>query len=157
MGFKIKKNFKDLENLIPKVRKEFLRQSKRDLKKLVIDESISKGISPVEGQGKFEKYSKSYKEAIKAGRYSQYSKTISPVNMKLSGDMLESFFVEDNGNSLKIGFDHELAEIHNDKGAGQSKVIRRLLPTKQGEKFKRSILRGILDLLDSAVAKILGK
>ncbi len=157
MGVKIKKNFKDLENLIPKIRKEFLRRSKRELETLIVDNSISKGISPVEGKGKFQKYSKSYKDAIKAGRYAKYSKTISPVNMKLSGEMLESFDVKENGNSLKVSFDHELAEIHNDKGAGQSKVIRRLLPNKQGERFKASILRGILDLLDSAIAKILGK
>lgn len=155
MAVKVKIDHKELDNLIPKIRREFIKNSEADLERLIVDESISLGISPVQGEGKFQKYSPSYKEAIKAGRYS--GKNISPVNMKLSGDMLNSFFVKKKSNGIIIGFKDELAEIHTLKGAGKSKVIRKLLPLGSGEDFKTSIKKQIIALLEEAVATILGK
>ena len=153
---KIKKDLSKLETLIPDIRKEFLANAQRELQELIIDKTIKLGLSPVEGAGKFKRYSDSYKEAIKAGRYKKFGKSISPVNLKLSGNLLDSFFVKRKSNALQIGFDHELADIHTNKGAGKSKVIRKMLP-RTGESFKESIMTKIIALLQDAVDRITGK
>lgn len=155
MAVKVKVDHKELLGLMPKIQKEFVKNSAQDIQRIIIDESISLGISPVQGEGKFQKYSASYKGAIKAGRYD--GKNISPVNMKLSGDMLKSFFVKKKSKGIQIGFKDELAEIHTVKGAGKSRVIRKLLPLNEGEDFKTNIKRQIIALLEEAVAAILGK
>jgi len=117
--------------------------------------SIRKGVSPVGGK-KFAKYSKSYKDAIKAGRYRKFGKRISPINLKLSGKMLNSFFVKLNKDSLELGFDNEVATFHNRKGAGKSKVIRRLLP-RRGEFFNDVIVNKIRLAFKVASRKLRGK
>lgn len=130
-----------------------------EVKSLIVDQSILKGISPVEGEGRFESYSDSYKDAIDQGRYSKYSKKKLPVNLKLSGKMLDSFFVDTKEikNKIVIGFEHYLAEIHSKLGAGKSKVIRKMLPLKKGEEFKTSIRNGIIKLVKNELSKILRK
>lgn len=110
-----------------------------------IKSSISKGISPVKDIGRFKKYSRSYQEAIKKGRYAQFGKRIRPVNLKLTGDLLKSFYAKAVGGEFgryRIGFTDEKVEYHNTKGAGKSKTIRRLLP-KTGETFTRSIVNRV--------------
>lgn len=52
------------------------------------------GLSPVKFSKPYKKYSESYVEAIKAGRFKQYGKKISPVNMRLTGAMLRSLKVK---------------------------------------------------------------
>tara|TARA_R110000851_G_scaffold114211_1_gene239288 strand:- start:2233 stop:2820 length:588 start_codon:yes stop_codon:yes gene_type:complete len=141
----------------------------------VID-SIKRGVSPVKGFGRFQKYSVSYTQAIKGEAFldpksgewvifrtingkkrmiavdkKKYDrgnseidralerKKVRPVNLTLTGKLLKSLFVKVLKNSVVIGFDNKLANIHNKEGAGKSKVIRRMLPTNKGEKFSRSI------------------
>jgi hypothetical protein len=118
-----------------------------------IEKSITRGGSPVEGKGRYQDYSDSYKQAIggrfknAAGdvitsaskRYSQYNKKVRPVNLRLTGDMLKSLAYKVMGSALTIFFNSRLAVIHDEKGAGKRKVIRRLLPRKTGERLTRTV------------------
>ncbi len=159
MAVKIKKDLRQLKKHIKGVQKEFSRSSLKKIKIAIIDRTILRGISPVKGEGKFQKYSTSYKESIRAGRL-PVPKNISPVNLKLSFTMLESFFIKFKfGKKARIvmGFDDFLADIHNRLGAGKSKVIRRMLPNRTGEEFNRSITSTILREFRKAVKKVVAK
>lgn len=135
----------------------FANVSEAEIKKLIVDESILKGQSPVEGEGRFESYSDSYKDAIDQGRYSEFSKKKIPVNLKLSGSLLDSFFVKKIKSGIQIGFRHFLAEIHTVKGSGKSKVKRKMLPVEKNEDFKGTIRRQIIKLVKIEISKILRK
>lgn len=156
MGVNVKINTKDLEDMVPRIKKAFIEVAKDELQEIIVEENIKLGLSPVQGEGKFERYSESYKDAIKAGRYKEFGKSISPVNLKLSGNLLDSFFVKRKGDSLVVGFSDKLADIHTNQGAGKSKTIRKMLPG-DGESFKTSIVTKIIALLQDAVDRIVGK
>ena len=68
----------------------------RVMQKAIIDDHILKGKSPIQGQGKFKKYSDSYKRDIRR-RLKAFGKRVRPVNLKLSGQMLSTFFVKFRG------------------------------------------------------------
>ena len=147
---KVKTNFKKARDKFDRYESTLYRSLGRPLKRLIVD-SINKGISPVAGQGRFKSYSDSYREAIRDGRFRSFSKRISPVNLRLSGELLNSIFSQTTRRALIIGFDNELADIHTNKGAGKSKTIRKMLPQNR-EKFSKSItLR--LQKIAEAVAK----
>lgn len=98
--------------------------------------TILNGQSPVKGK-RFQKYSKRYADKEKGGQ-------LKPVNMHLSGDMLDSLELKKSGSGVSIEFKSSIAKFHDILGAGKSKVIRRLLPkTSKGETFKENILREI--------------
>ena len=84
------------------------------------------------------------------------NKRKSPVNLKVSGDLLDDLSTESTKNEVKISFDNELFDIHNNKGAGKSKVIRRMLPTKKGETFSRSITLRIREIISEVKKSIFG-
>lgn len=130
--------------------------SKEDVKQIIVNGSILLGQSPVEGE-RFPKYSKSYKKAIKQGRYAEYGKSISPVNLMLSGKMLDSFFIKVKGLGLVVGFKSKIAKYHTVEGAGKSKVIRKMLPVGQGETFKRKTRGQIIALVQKEINRILKK
>jgi len=72
------------------------------------------------------------------------TKQISPVNLRHSGKLHKSLKVFTKGGFLSnfrmvTQFKNKLADIHNRLGAGKSKVIRRLLPTRRGERFNNRI------------------
>jgi hypothetical protein len=56
-----------------------------------------------------------------------------------------------------VGFADKKAIYHDKLGAGKSKVIRRLLPTRQGEKFISNIDKDIRNLARLSVFKTLEK
>lgn len=117
-----------------------------------IKESILRGVSPVKGQGRFQKYSDLYLKMIRRDKSS--GKKPSPVNLKLTGDLLKSLYVEPIKKGLVIGFDNKLADIHNRLGAGKSKVIRRMLPTNSGEQFNRRITKRLFEIMDRLAKQI---
>jgi len=123
-------------------------------KKLIKDVKsyIVKGVSPVKGKGHFDKYSDSYQDAIKKGRYKQYNKKIRPINMTLSGKMMRSLIRRFTKNGFIIYFTSELAKYHNILGAGRSRTIRRILPLK-GETFKGPIIKRQKTLLEKILKK----
>ena len=140
---------KDIDEFKKRAKKELV-----DVYKKEITESIERGVSPVKGQGRFQNYSDSYKEAIEDGRYSRFTKRKRPVNLKLSGQLLKSLFVKVSRKGLIIGFDNKLADIHNNKGVGKSKTVRRMLPTEEGEEFSRSITTRVREVLDRVAQNI---
>lgn len=92
--------------------------------------------------------------AVKAGRGKRVTndviknasptKQIGPVNLRLSGKLHKSLKVFTTGGFLSsfrmlVQFRNKLADIHNRRGAGKSKVVRRLLPTRRGENFNKRI------------------
>ena len=167
------------DGLIPQVRKEFSKKALVPIKRAIIQDMII-GLSPVNGFGKWVKYSQDYKDVISGkakfrgkgkGSYrteekdeeffskSSPTKLISPVNLRHSGGLHKSLFTRTFGGikqrfRLLIGFDSFLADIHNNRGAGKSKVIRRMLPTEKGEKFNRRITSTIREELNNAVKTI---
>ena len=143
----------DSKKLTAQMRKALTRELKRDmprvLEKAIVEDNILKGKSPVKGKGRYKKYSDGYKKFIK-----QFGKRARPVNLKLSGQMLSTFFVKVTRRGIDVGFKDKLADIHNRQGAGKSKVIRRMLPTRSGEVFNRSISDSIRKALEKALKRI---
>lgn len=132
-----------------------IKQAAVELEKQIIKE-ISQGRSPVKQANprRFQRYSDSYRKAIKKNRYGS-TKRVSPVNLKLTGKLLKSLFSRPIGsNRIRIGFDNKLADIHNRRGAGKSGVVRRMLPTRAGETFTDSIFKSVLARLDKIANRV---
>ena len=101
-----------------------------------IKDTIGRGNSPVKGNGRFVKYSDSYTEAIKKGRYG--SKKLRPVNLNLTGKMMKTLISRNTQGGFVVFFTSKLAKIHSKDGAGKSKTIRKIMPQDK-EVFKKSI------------------
>ena len=147
---------KALKADIEKYQSKAKEEAKQYLEKEIPAEILG-GRSPVKGFGRFARYSDTYLEQIKNGKYKEYGKKKRPVNLKLTGELLKSFFVKVTSRGLEMGFDNELADIHNRKGAGKSGTARRMLPTNPGESFNRSITNGLEELLVKLAKKIFNK
>jgi hypothetical protein len=133
----------DFKQLQRKVIKDAAKSKLPEVIKESILGKIAKGISPVRGIGRFKKYSQSYRDAIGRGVYTGKRKR--PVNLKLSGDMINSFYVRAFKDGFKVGFTDEKADYHNRTGPGGKKSARRrLLPTRRGSRFTKSIIRDII-------------
>lgn len=151
-------NNKVLKQLEKKIDKDIDTFSKEggDILKGEIQTSVAKGISPLKsggnqtgGKARFQKYSTSYSGAIKKGQYSPYGKKTRPVNLKLSGKMMNSIKTKAlQKGGFSLWFSSKLAKYHNDEGAGKSKVKRKLLPSEAGEEFSRVILNKLRDKLE---------
>jgi len=152
---KTKIDFKNVKSKLKKYQSESIKAINDEIGKLILKD-IEGGRSPVKGTVRFQKYSDSYRDAIKAGRYRSFSKSRSPVNLKLTGKLLKSLQVTMKSNKIEITFTDDLFEIHNSKGAGKSKVIRRMLPTNNGELFNKSITLRIREILSDVKRKIFG-
>lgn len=157
MASRVKVDFSGIEKNIGQFRKAVQNIAKEDLKKAIIDDSILLGISPVEGERKFDAYSQRYTDAIKSGKFNRFGKKPRPINLNLSGDMLESFFVKASGNGLVIGFNDEKAVKHTVTGVGYKKTKRKMLPISRGEDFKRKIKTTIVSIIQKAMDRILAK
>lgn len=115
------------------------------LGRLVSDEAkamIAAGQSPVRGYGRFDGYSESYKGAIKGKSLENKSKTVRPVNLNLSGKMLENYGSKSDARSVWVGVlpgEHsELAQYHNE---GTAKMPQRKLVPTNGEGWAARIMR----------------
>ena len=134
---------KIFEDVTRKWQPEAMRLLKQEIKSFLED-----GVSPVKGFGRFKSYSPTYTNQIMAGKYKEYGKRVRPVNLNLSGDMIDSLYTRsDKLGEIIVGFTDELADIHNRQGAGKSKVKRRLLP-HENEEFSRVITEKLLELFD---------
>ena len=107
-----------------------------------VEAYLDDGKSPVEGEGKFEKYSSSYKKQIERGSYKKYGKQTSPVNLKLSGKMRASAKVRKAKDGIVFWLSSAIAKYHNGKG----RVDRLIYPTKTGQKFSRPIRQKLATL-----------
>ena len=170
-------------NMIEAIRKDFAKTAPKQIRQTLLRD-VTKGISPVKGQGKFKKYSKSYKNVIwgrgmfrKFGGKTVYiegvpdetilsaaspKKKASPVTLRLTGQLhnaLKVFTSGDYRSKFRLNFDWRdfLADIHNRRGAGKSKTVRRMLPTNSGEEFNKEITDDILTRLKKSVARIVDR
>jgi hypothetical protein len=153
MPIKIKADLKKMKNYTKDVKEKYKKELQSGAAGYelirIIQDIIGKGISPVDGEGRFEKYSESYRKDIKSGYYP--SKKVSPVNMYLSGDMMGSLRFIEIDEKLYLQFEDKKARWH-DKGLGNLPV-RKLLPTGRMERFNKRIT----DLLVKALKKVLKK
>ena len=144
MSLKLSEIFPSVIRGIRNIERDVIRTGGRpaaELMKEDIVKSIERGNSPVDGEGRFEKYSSSYINAIKKGRIP--SKRARPVNLKVTGELLKSIASKITSTGFKIFFrkkvnGKDLAGIHSFEGAGKSKTIRMIMPDKDGD-YKRSV------------------
>lgn len=126
--------------------------------------SIEAGNSPIAGRGKFQAYRGEYRKGIiKRGYVSQdgtrYKKSLTPVNLKVSGKFLDSLKATvqrtKNGYAVVIGLSGNLSnkkeEGHRSGHNGQAE--RPIIP-QEGEKFSQAIQRVYLDIINDAIAVI---
>ena len=132
-----------LKTLIPDIKKSFLTtKTKRAIRDEVI-EHINSGKSPVAGF-KFKNYSKDYAK-LKGKK--------SPVDMLVTGKMLRSLQLRKTRSSFILAITNKVAKFHNETG----RVIRRLLPSKPGERFATNIQNKIINAVEFAVNKSIRK
>lgn len=187
-----------------------MKQAKEGFYKLVqntivksIKEFILRGISPVKGQVRYQKYSQSYIDQIKMNKaflrnkkggtfvieklssaeldtyragdearadnlINEYyikelnehllkaNKKVSPVNLKVSGDLLNSLTATRNERGVLIKFDDKKAKYHDIDGVGRAGTLRRLLPNtggRDGETFNDRLLRNIKQMYERSIQK----
>lgn len=147
---KVETDFKALFKKFDRFQRTALNALNKPLQREIVS-TISKGISPVLGQGKYTKYSDSYKKAIKKGRLSRFSKRRSPVNLRLSGQMLSSIFGKKEGRKLVIGFKDKKAQWHND---GEGNLPRRAMLPQDNETFSRSITLRLAEVIGRVAGQI---
>lgn len=179
MSVKIVKKLKLLK-LIEQSKEDFKDELSKVIAPEIL-KTIEGGNNPVKG-GKPQKYSESYLKAIKGSKKTKattqnaysplkeskkggykktkttnkglgFNKLPSPVNLKLSGEMLASIETAKTQNGLRVDFTDEKAEWHN-KGVPENNLpARRLLPTESGEEFNRNIFNRIMESLKKAIKK----
>lgn len=147
--------------LIPSVKKTFAKNGPKRFRRNILAD-MNNGVSPVKFQ-RWGKYSDSYKKQIEKGTgylaLATGSKSKGTVTLKVSGELWKSLAVYTNGayfSSFRmiIHFKDFLADIHNRRGAGRSKVVRRMLPTKKGEEFNRTLTKGLVDDIKRAASTV---
>ncbi len=157
MGFKVVVNtdkIKRLQGILGEpMNKSTANLVGKELVKLIRGSAL-KGFSPIAGKGKFPSYKPSYKRAIQSGRFP--GKSVTPVNLKVSGDFLSSLKQKVTGSRAQrkiiLFFTERLSDLKEKghrKGANSQKK-RPLLPLGN-EKFNRAINRTLLEIV---VAKL---
>lgn len=139
---------------VERIRKEVQSQAiKKQAANLLIDQIktfIAKGISPVFGFRRFPAYKN-------PDKYPADKKPKRPVNLKLSGDMLQALTFRDRAKfGIEIGWfggkQAKKAGNHND---GDTVPQRKILPTKKGERFNVSITRKLKGFYSQVISDIL--
>lgn len=145
--FKI--NLKDAINALKvdlapsEVRKKIPKRVLDEAGKEMIDEIknlVSKGTSPIRGEGKFAAYRGTYRDRIKKGKIP--GKSLKPVNLTLDGDFMDSLeykILADK--TVSIGFYDSLSKKkeqgHREGANGQAQ--RPIIPLDE-ETFKKQIM-----------------
>jgi hypothetical protein len=157
LAIKIKINF-NLKKNMQQAKDAFF----SDVLKIIVSEIksfIAKGISPVSGKTRYDRYSDSYREGIK-GRKIEGKTKVSPVNLKQTGKMLESLRAEKVTRGVKVSFSDEKAKYHDIDGAGKAKTIRRLLPNtggRDGELFNKRLMDNIIKVFKDNLKKFVNR
>ncbi len=120
---------------------------------MIVDQmkdSIAAGVSPVKGERRFEKYKdpKKYPAGVKPNL---------PVNLYLSGDMLEALKAFPEEDKVMIGIrDGAMAARAIDHNSGTNHMPRRhFLPTSKGDELTVSITRSIKSLYTKLMRDII--
>ena len=122
-----------------------------------INRTIESGTSPVKGEGRFKDYSDSYKSRIQGKKMQNLGKRLRPVNLKVTGELLDSQRVTIGPNGVNVRYTDEKFIYHNETGAGKSRVLRRMLPTRAGEEFSRALTKWLRDTAQKIVRKYTAK
>jgi len=138
-----------LGTLLPSINKAFGSANNKSMLRGAIIEHIQTGKSPVAGK-RFKQYSESYANKKGVSR--------KPVDMTVTGKMLSSLVVSmGNPRSMRVYFRSKIASYHDSLGAGRSKIIRRLIPSKKGERFAKGLENLISSMINKAVDKAVKK
>ncbi len=127
-----------------------------------IIKSCLAGLSPVKGFGRFEGYKNASSGGYPRNVMKDFpGKTVRPVNLWLTGDMLESLTWERKGDTVSVFIPENThaslkAETHNE-GTQSHVPVRKFLPTAEGEEFTESIQRLIFEIMRQRVETILKK
>lgn len=125
--------------------------------------SISKGISPIRNVGRFDAYS-SQRNSNKSGypfnvQKKFPNKQVRPVNLNLSGKMLDALDFQIKDTSVIIGVFNQVEGIkalgHQLGDSKKNLPQRRFIPSKRGEEFIISITREIKNIIVKAIDKAL--
>lgn len=123
-----------------------------------VKDQLSKGISPVKEEGRFAGYKKSYVDAIQKGRYP--GKSVRPVNLKLSGDLINSLDYTARGlkNAIEVKINFYGQEDKEDwlRSNPTHAASRKALP-RGSEGFNVSIQKTIKDLVNEFIINLLKK
>lgn len=143
---------------------------------ILVEESkrfIGTGTSPVLGEGKFEPY-----KAVTAGKHLRVSaasqkgypysvlklfpdKTISPVNLSLTGDMLRALNFRQSGKSMEFGIfkanaDQKVIDRAQANNEGTDRLpARPFIPNQDGQEFNASIMRLVIDAVTLRIADLI--
>lgn len=117
----------------PRVKRRLAEEFIPEVKKFIL-----RGISPVVGERRYQAYKN-------PDKYPGGRKPNRPVNLRLSGDMLDAFTFRDRaGTGFELGWfggkEGKKASNHNN---GDTVPERRLLPDREGERFNASLTRFI--------------
>ena len=114
--------------------------------------SLERGISPVRGERRFQKYSESYTKAIKAG-WLEHSKNVRPVNLILSGRMVNAITYKAQKGKLEVGiWDPEMVELASYHQEGTEKMPqRKFIPDTSGEYLTVTIDRALINKLKDLI------
>jgi hypothetical protein len=117
--------------------------------------SLERGISPVRGERRFERYSKSYTTAIQKGWLEFKDKKVRPVNLILSGKMLAAIEFKATYGVLQVGiWNSEMVELANYHQEGTDKMpARRFVPTTEGEQLTVTIDRALINKLKDIITR----
>lgn len=157
-------------SILAPVRKDFLAEVQQSFGDRV-NQVILSGTSPVAGFGRFDDYSDSYKAEINSAtgtaklqsstkkqgvsmnmrisatqnKMVNNGKRLRPVNLKVTGDLLASQVLSVGPNGVSMSYTDQKFIYHNETGAGKSHVLRRMLPTRKGEKFSSVLTKWLTD------------
>lgn len=157
MGLRVTKTF-DIEKYkraLIEVPKYIDSSTERELSDIIY-QVISLGQSPIKGQRNYKEYSESYKSQIRKSRGIFASKGTSPVNLTLTGKMLNSLkskivrttFGDFNSIPvLRVSIDATVAQYHQ---SGTKKMPRRMILPTNNLEFKPKIMREILRAIGRA-------
>ena len=138
-------DLRNLTSLVKNTKKNFALEARKTLADVIVNQ-IVQGKSPVRGERSFEPYTPEY--ALKKRGSSKATK---PVDMLVTGNMLNSLRIREVGDhGLRIYFKDPIAGYHNDPKGDKP---RRLLPTEKNEKFNQAITKKIISILKKAVRK----
>ncbi len=163
---KILLNLVKIERIKNKLKSELGRGIGKEIGEAVVDkmkEQIAKGISPIEGQGRFPAYKESYPPKNKSFKSKYPDKKKRPVNLSLSGDFIKDLKVQkitknSDGVRVEIGFkggtlSHDKEEGHR---SGVNQQRKRPIIPEARESFNNSIKSIINKIIRDSIKKIIG-
>lgn len=159
----VKIDLYDLQHDLKNVEAAFSSRVTKRIGEQVVDKMkdlISKGISPIEGKGRFPGYLRAGEKGRYPDRYAHLGKRARPVNLKLTGEFLASLKAEGNKAEIEIGYfeaDQAVKEQGHREGVhGQPK--RPTIPVgNENENFTQTIQQIIIDGVVQAVEDYLKK